>query len=107
VLLKEGGAPRDTPTTCGPAAGPAGASPFMVEWFPPYAPDLNPVEHLWNKGKRTDRANLAAADRHLQLQEDQIHEADVGDVAVVNGTTRRPGTRGPAASIRRGPGHPR
>lgn len=34
-----------------------------VEWLPPYAPDLNPAEQLWNNGKRTDLANLAPADR--------------------------------------------
>jgi transposase len=35
----------------------------MVEWLPPYAPDLNPAEQLWNHGKRVDLANLAPADR--------------------------------------------
>lgn len=34
-----------------------------AEWLPPYAPDLNPAEQLWNNGKRTDLANLAPADR--------------------------------------------
>ena len=34
-----------------------------VEWLPPYAPDLNPAEQLWNHGKRVDLANLAPADR--------------------------------------------
>lgn len=34
-----------------------------VEWLPPYAPDLNPAEQLWNNGKRTDLANLAPTDR--------------------------------------------
>jgi transposase len=34
-----------------------------VEWLPPYAPDLNPAEQLWNNGKRVDLANLAPADR--------------------------------------------
>ena len=34
-----------------------------VEWLPPYAPDLNPAEQLWNNGKRRDLANLAPADR--------------------------------------------
>lgn len=34
-----------------------------VEWLPPYAPDLNPAEQLWNTGKRTDLANLAPTDR--------------------------------------------
>ena len=36
----------------------------MVEWLPPYAPDLNPTEQLWNHGKRGDLANFAPADRH-------------------------------------------
>jgi len=35
-----------------------------VEWLPPYAPDLNPVEQIWNHGKRVDLANLAPADSH-------------------------------------------
>jgi transposase len=34
-----------------------------VEWLPPYAPDLNPAEQLWNNGKRTDLANLAPTNR--------------------------------------------
>jgi transposase len=42
---------------------PADAPPVMVEWLPPYAPDLNPAEQLWNNGKRVDLANLAPADR--------------------------------------------
>lgn len=45
------------------APRPAGAPRVMVEWLPPYAPDLNPAEQLWNNGKRTDLANLAPADR--------------------------------------------
>jgi hypothetical protein len=32
---------------------------ISVERLPPYAPDLNPAEQLWNNGKRTDVANLA------------------------------------------------
>lgn len=39
------------------------APKVMVEWLPPYAPDLNPAEQLWNHGKRVDLANLAPADR--------------------------------------------
>lgn len=35
----------------------------MVEWLPPYAPELNPAEQLWNNGKRVDLANVAPADR--------------------------------------------
>jgi len=35
----------------------------MVEWLPPYAPELNPAEQLWNNGKRVDLANAAPADR--------------------------------------------
>jgi len=40
-----------------------GAPRVMVEWLPPYAPDLNPAEQLWNNGKRVDLANLAPIDR--------------------------------------------
>jgi transposase len=45
------------------AGRPKDAPRVMVEWLPPYAPDLNPAEQLWNNGKRTDLANLAPADR--------------------------------------------
>lgn len=34
----------------------------VVEWLPPYAPDLNPVEQIWNNGKRRDLANLTPTD---------------------------------------------
>lgn len=30
---------------------------FWMEWLPPYAPDLNPVEHVWNHAKYDDLAN--------------------------------------------------
>jgi transposase len=46
------------------ASRPPDAPRVMVEWLPPYAPDLNPTEQLWNNGKRTDLANLAPADRN-------------------------------------------
>lgn len=45
------------------ASRPADAPRVMVEWLPPYAPDLNPAEQLWNNSKRADLANLAPADR--------------------------------------------
>lgn len=38
--------------------------PVCVEWLPPYAPDLNPVEQLWNHGKGVDLANLMPQDVH-------------------------------------------
>lgn len=31
---------------------------FDFEWLPAYAPDLNPVEHLWNQTKYGDLANF-------------------------------------------------
>lgn len=34
----------------------------QVEWLPAYAPDLNPVEQVWNRAKRVDLANYAADD---------------------------------------------
>lgn len=33
-----------------------------TEFFPPYAPELNPVEHLWSYLKMNGLANLAAID---------------------------------------------
>jgi transposase len=35
---------------------------FWIEWLPPYAPDLNPVEHVWNHTKYDDLANYVADD---------------------------------------------
>jgi DDE superfamily endonuclease len=32
---------------------------LVVEYLPPYAPDLNPVETLWTNLKRQELANLA------------------------------------------------
>jgi len=31
---------------------------LAVEWLPPYAPELNPVEHLWNHIKYGQLANF-------------------------------------------------
>ena len=31
---------------------------FDFEWLPAYAPDLNPVEHIWNHTKYGDLANF-------------------------------------------------
>jgi transposase len=45
------------------AGRPAGAPRVMVEWLPSYAPELNPAEQLWNRGKRVDLANLAPEHR--------------------------------------------
>lgn len=33
-----------------------------IEWLPTYAPDLNPVEQVWNHSKHADLANLAPDD---------------------------------------------
>ena len=35
---------------------------IRVEWLPAYAPDLNPVEQVWNHSKYADLANLAPED---------------------------------------------
>lgn len=35
---------------------------LTVEWLPGYAPDLNPVEAVWNHTKYADLANFVAAD---------------------------------------------
>jgi transposase len=33
-----------------------------IEWLPPYAPDLNPTEQVWNRSKYTDLANFVPDD---------------------------------------------
>ena len=44
---------------------------FWIEWLPPYAPDLNPVEHVWNHTKYGDLANYIPDDRlDLELELD-------------------------------------
>ena len=35
---------------------------FWIEWLPPYAPDLNPVEHVWKHAKYDDLANFVPGD---------------------------------------------
>ena len=37
---------------------------FRFDWLPPYAPDLNPVEHVWNHTKYGDLANYIPDDVH-------------------------------------------
>ena len=49
----------------------AGADWFEVEWLPAYAPDLNPVELVWNHVKYADRANFIPNDiKHLSQKVD-------------------------------------
>ncbi len=35
---------------------------LQVEWLPPYAPDLNPVEMVWNHTKYAELANFVPDD---------------------------------------------
>jgi len=44
-----------------------------VEWLPPYAPDLNPVEAVWSHNKYSDLANFLPDDK--QHLEDQVVES--------------------------------
>ena len=54
---------------------------FRIEWLPPYAPDLNPVEHVWNHAKYGDLANYIPDDLlDLELELDWS----------INQTRRRP-----------------
>jgi transposase len=44
---------------------------FDAEWLPAYAPDLNPVELVWNHSKYSDLANFIPDDvDHLQRELD-------------------------------------
>lgn len=38
------------------------AKSIHLEWLPSYAPELNPVEQVWNHAKYTDLPNLAPED---------------------------------------------
>jgi putative transposase len=40
------------------------ASWLQVEWLPPYAPDLDPVEDVWNQSKYGNLANVIPEDTH-------------------------------------------
>ena len=45
---------------------------FWIEYLPPYAPDLNPVEHVWNHTKYDDLANYVpddVLDLELELED--------------------------------------
>lgn len=35
---------------------------IRIEWLPPYAPELNPVEHVWGHTKHSDLANYIPRD---------------------------------------------
>lgn len=37
-------------------------SPYRIEWLPGYAPELNPVEHVWGHTKHDDLANYIPDD---------------------------------------------
>jgi putative transposase len=41
-----------------------GATWLRVEWLPPYAPDLDPVEDVWNQSKYGELANVIPEDIH-------------------------------------------
>ncbi len=42
---------------------------FAFEWLPAYAPELNPVEQVWNRTKYTDLANFIPED----IEDLQVH----------------------------------
>lgn len=51
--------------------GDAGTKWLAVEWLPPYAPDLDPVEDVWNQSKYGDLANVvpeSIGDLHRNLE---------------------------------------
>ena len=41
-----------------------GGTWLRVEWLPPYAPDLDPVEDVWNQSKYGVMANIVPEDIH-------------------------------------------
>lgn len=53
----------------------SGAKWLQVEWLPPYAPDLNPVEAVWGHAKCSDLSNFVPDDI------DHLYDAVVESVA--------------------------
>jgi DDE superfamily endonuclease len=50
-------------------AGARGDGRIEVEWLPGYAPELNPVEQVWQRAKYTDLANFVPEQaEHLRLE---------------------------------------
>jgi transposase len=48
---------------------------FSLEWLPPYAPDLNPVEYVWDHTKYGDLANYIPedlTDLRVELDESMV-----------------------------------
>jgi transposase len=52
-------------------------SRIETEFFPPYAPELNPVEYLWSHLKMNGLANFAATDL------DQLYSAAKGSLCAI------------------------
>ncbi len=50
-----------------------GARWLQVEWLPPYAPELNPVEAAWNHTKYSDLANFVP--RHIDHLFDEVADS--------------------------------
>lgn len=46
---------------------------LSLEWFPAYAPELNPVEYLWSASKRKDFAN--ACSKTISELKGRIHRS--------------------------------
>ena len=55
----------------------AATQKLALEYFPPYAPELNPVEYVWATGKNHDLANiypegLAKLDKHIRRMQRRL-----------------------------------
>jgi transposase len=53
---------RGTCTRATPSAGSSGLFRLTGHFLPPYAPELSPVEHVWNHVKYGVRANFLPTD---------------------------------------------
>lgn len=59
---------------------------LTVEYLPPYAPELNPVEYVWSSRKRTAFGNAVIADAHaLDRRIRESGERAQGDSALLKG----------------------
>jgi hypothetical protein len=64
-------------------AGVAGGR-IQVEWLPPYAPTLNPVERVWGHGKHVELANFVPDDaEHLRREMEAALGRATGEQALL------------------------
>ena len=67
---------------------------FEAEWLPAYAPELNPVEQVWNHSKYSDLANVIPNDvDHLHREVDGSIRGQCCDSSLLRSSFKHAGPR--------------